>query len=91
MAKEKSNPPIKKLEDGSLRVAIWQRVTDKGAFHSITHERGYFDKKKDEWCSTTNLGEDDILPMIELYSQAYREIKRLRGIHMKKPTLDEAA
>ena len=91
MAKEKSNPPVAKLQDGCLNVAIWQRITDKGVFHSITHERRYFDKKKDEWFGTTNLGEDDILPMMELYSQAYREIKRLRGLNMKKPTFTDAA
>ena len=55
MATEKAKP-IVKLDDGILRAAIWQRITYKGAFHSTTHERRYFDKKKDTWCGTTSVG-----------------------------------
>ena len=91
MTKEKSNPPVAKLQDGLLNIAIWERKTKDGdIFHSITLERRY--KTKDgTWTGTSSLNEDDLLTAAELFQQAYREIKRLRGLNMKKPTFTEVA
>ena len=87
MATEKSNPPVAKLQDGLINLAIWERTTKDGdTFHSVTIERRY-KKKDDTWASTNSFNEDDLLPLAELTNQAYREIKRLRGIKMKQPTL----
>ena len=75
---EPAKPPVAKLQDGLLNLAIWERETDKGNFYSVTIERRY--KKKDgEWAGTQSLGEDDLLGMAELMRQAYKEIKHLRG------------
>ena len=75
---EPAKPPVKKLQDGLLHLAIWERETDKGNFYSVTYERRY--KNKDgEWTGTKSLGEDDLLGMAELMRQAYKEIKLLRS------------
>jgi hypothetical protein len=75
---EQAKPPVKKLQDGLLNIAIWGRETDKGTFYSVTHERRYKNKAGD-WAGTQSLGEDDLLGMAELMRQAYKEIKLLRS------------
>jgi hypothetical protein len=76
--REPGKPPVAKLQDGLLNLAIWERETDKGNFYTVTIERRY--KNRDgEWASTQSLGEDDLLSMAELMRQAYKEIKHLRS------------
>lgn len=75
---ESGKPPVAKLRDGLLNLAIWERETDNGVFYNVTLERRYTNKDG-EWASTQSLGEDDLLGMAELMRQAYREIKRLRS------------
>ena len=75
---ETAKPPVAKLQDGLLNLAIWERETDKGKFYTVTHERRYRNKDG-EWAGTQSLGEDDLLSMAELYRQAYKEIKHFRS------------
>jgi hypothetical protein len=75
---ETAKPPVKKLQDGLLNLAVWGRETDNGTFYTVTHERRY-KNKNGEWAGTQSLGEDDLLSMAELYRQAYKEIKQLRS------------
>ncbi len=75
---ESAKPPVAKLQDGLLNLAIWGHDTEKGTFYSVTNERRY--KNKDgKWASTQSLREDDLLRMAELMRQAHNEIKHLRS------------
>ena len=73
-----ARPPVHKLRDGLLNIAVWERVSTEGnCFYSVTFDRRY--NRDGKWASTQSLGEDDLLSTAELLRQAYQEIKNLRS------------
>jgi hypothetical protein len=77
--KSKANKPIHEIADGALKVAIWAHDGQYGPKYSVTIRRRYKDKSTDEWKDAAGLGDDDLLPMRELFGEAYawiRERKR---------------
>jgi hypothetical protein len=75
----KANKPIHEVADGALKVAIWAHPGEYGPKYSVTIRRRYRDKSTDEWKDAAGLNEDDLLPMKELFREAYawiREQKR---------------
>ena len=74
---ETAKPPVAKLRIGLISASIWERKTDKGAFHSVTFERRYKDSAG-EWQSTHSYDSDDLLVLAKLADQAHTEIQKLR-------------
>jgi hypothetical protein len=75
----KANKPVHEIADGALNVAIWAHDGEYGPRYSVTIRRRYKDKSTDEWKDAAGLGEDDLLPLRELFRDAYawiREQKR---------------
>jgi hypothetical protein len=69
-AKQKTNPPIKKLEAGRVVAAIWQNETKAGIQYSVTFKRRY--RKEDgKWADSTSFGRNDLLVVAELARQAF--------------------
>ena len=66
--------PAHKLRDGCLQVVIWRNITDKGTFYTANAQRSY-KQGDDTWKETDSLNADDLLPMSELLSEAYRWIR----------------
>ena len=73
--KPKGNKPIHEITDGPLKVAIWKNDGEHGPRYSATCRRRYKDKATDEWKDTFSYNEDDLLPMRELFRDAYAWIK----------------
>ena len=67
--------PAHKIRVGVLQVTIWRNHSDKGTWYSITPSRSY-KKGDDAWKETDSLGFDDLLPMAELYRQAFAWIAK---------------
>jgi len=74
---ESAKPPVAKLRLGLLNASIWERVTDKGTFHSVTFERRYRDANG-EWHSTHSYDASDLLALAKLADQAHSRILELR-------------
>jgi hypothetical protein len=77
--KSKASKPVHEVADGTLKVAIWAHPGEYGPKYSVTIRRRYKDRSTDEWKDATGLNEDDLLPMKELFREAYawiREQKR---------------
>jgi hypothetical protein len=70
--------PAHTLHDGSLKVTIWRNSNrDKGTtWYSVNISRGY--RQEETWKDTDSLGQDDILPTMELLREAYAWIKSQR-------------
>jgi hypothetical protein len=74
--KQKPNQPAHTVRAGALKLTIWQNTNDKGAvWYSINPSRSY---KQDDgsWKETSNLGQDDLLPMAELHREAWAWIAK---------------
>ena len=71
-----ARPPVARLRDGRLQIAIWERESENGLFHHVTCEKRY--QKNGKWASTQSFAEDDLLALSELLHHAYQEIKRLK-------------
>ncbi|MCK4670803.1 MAG: hypothetical protein KAT43_06380 [Nanoarchaeota archaeon] len=66
--------PEKKIRAGPIAVAIWRNTTKDGmrSFYSITFEKRFKDKEKEEWRSTNTLGKNDIPKAMIALQEAYK-------------------
>ena len=74
---EGKKPPVAKLKIGLNNASIWQRVTEKGVFFSVTFERRYKDAQG-KWQSTQSFNSEDLLSLSKLVDQAHTKILELR-------------
>jgi hypothetical protein len=72
--KPKGNKPVHEIPDGLLKVAIWKNDGEFGPMYSVTCRRRY--KDGEEWKDANSYGEDDVLPMAELFRDAYAWIRK---------------
>ncbi len=47
MATKTKNPPIHKIQNGRVQASIWDHVSEKGSFLSVTFKIGY--KQGEDW------------------------------------------
>ncbi|MBW3014107.1 hypothetical protein KY335_02590 [Candidatus Woesearchaeota archaeon] len=66
--------PEKKFRAGPIAVAIWRNTTNDGmrSFYSITFEKRFKDKEKEQWKSTNTLGKNDIPKAMVALQEAYK-------------------
>jgi hypothetical protein len=76
--KSKANKPIHEIADGALKVSIWKQDGAHGPFYPTTIRRRYKDKSTDEWKDASSFNEDDLLPMREMFREAYAWIREQR-------------
>lgn len=67
--------PAHKIRFGVLQVTIWRNSSDKGSWYSAVPTRSY-KQGDDTWKETDSLATDDLLPMAELFRQAFSWIAR---------------
>jgi hypothetical protein len=72
--RSKGNKPVHEVRDGALKVSVWQNEGEYGPRYSVTSRRRY--KDGEEWKDTQSYGEDDLLPLAELYRDAYAWIRQ---------------
>jgi hypothetical protein len=70
----KPNKPVHEIPDGPLKVAIWKNDGEYGPMYSVTCRRRY--KDGEEWKDANSYGGDDLLPMAELFRDAYAWIRK---------------
>ena len=74
--------PAHKIRDGVLQVTIWRNQSERGNYYTVNPTRSY--KQGDEtWKETDSLNADDMLPMAELFREAYAWIKIQRRADTK--------
>lgn len=74
--------PAHTIRDGLLSVTIWRNTTDKGNYYTVNPSRSY--KDGDEtWKKSDSLNADDLLPMVELFREAYAWIKQQKRADAK--------
>jgi len=78
LSSETAKPPVAKLRLGLINATIWERVTEKGKFHSVSFERRYRDSNG-EWHSTHSYDASDLLTLAKLADQTHTEINRLQS------------
>lgn len=66
--------PIQTLRDGNIQLAIWENISENGAFYSITLNRSYKDADGN-YKNTTSFSGNDLLKINQLSSHAYMLIK----------------
>ena len=66
--------PEKKIRAGPIAVAIWRNITNDGmrSFYSITFEKRFKDKEREEWRSTNALSKNDIPKAMIALQEAYK-------------------
>ena len=74
---ESAKPPVAKLRLGLINATIWERVTEKGTFRSVTFERRYRDGEGN-WHSTHSYDASDLLMLAKLADQAHTKILGLQ-------------
>jgi hypothetical protein len=75
--------PAHSLRDGSLKLTIWRNTnSDKGTvFYTCNLTRGY--RQEETWKETDSLGQDDMLPMMDLLREGYAWIKMQKRAESK--------
>ena len=68
--------PIKTLRDGNIQLAIWENISEKGAFYTVTLSRSYKDSDGN-YKNTHSFGSNDLLKINQLTHHAYMVIKEL--------------
>lgn len=76
-AKTPGNPPVAKFQDGLISVSVWENITDKGAFYSVTHERRYQDESG--WKSSQSYPAFEIQSLRKLLDMAHTAILEAQG------------
>lgn len=73
-----ANKPERSFKLGGVEVAVWERKqeTEKGVQirRGVSAQRRYYDKKANEWKSTTIFGEKEIGTLIALLQKALNYI-----------------
>jgi hypothetical protein len=82
--------PAHKIRDGVLQVTIWKNTGERGAYYTVNPTRSY-KASDDAWKETDSLGQDDLLPMAELFREAYAWIKAQKRADAKARKESEPA
>ena len=82
------NRPVETLRDGRLKASIWRNEGERGAFFSTTFSRAYKDQDG-EYRDTQSFGQDDLLRLSELASEAHRTTNALSREAFKDRRSDE--
>jgi hypothetical protein len=86
-----TNGPANKFQDGCLKVVVWRNTSTEGrAYYSANHTRGY-KASDDTWRETDSINADDMLPLAELYREAYAWIKNQKRADAKARKESEQA
>jgi hypothetical protein len=72
-ARKPVSPPVAKYRDGLINVSVWQNVSEKGTFYSVSHERRYQDDKKN-WRSSQTYPAFEIQTLRKLLDLAHTDI-----------------
>ena len=75
---EAKKPPVAKIRIGSLTASIWEQVTKKGRFFTVSFERSYKDAQ-DQWANAYTFGSQDLLTLRKLADLAHTKILELQG------------
>jgi hypothetical protein len=65
--------PAHKIRHRNITVTIWKNSGDKGAWYSATPSRTY--KQNEEWKESDSFGEDDLLLLAQLLTEAHGWIR----------------
>jgi hypothetical protein len=65
--------PAHKIRHRGIAVTIWKNSGDKAAWYSVTASRSY--KHNEEWKESDSFGEDDLLLLAQLLTEAHGWIR----------------
>jgi len=71
-----NRPPVEKIRIGNVTASIWSNSSEKGEFHTVTFERSYKDGQ--EWKTSHNFGQNDLLELAKAADKAHDKILELR-------------
>ena len=69
--------PVASLRKSPIEVSIWRNKGKYGEYFNVSLHRNY--KIDDEWKSTTSMRLDDLPKLIELLTEAQRQILDMGG------------
>ena len=75
--------PFDEFTDGALKVTLWKKDGEHGAWYQATCRRRYKDKATDAWKDTDSYNEDDLLPLTELLREAHARIRQQKRADAK--------
>jgi hypothetical protein len=71
-----ANRPVEKVRIGNITASIWSNPGEKGEFHTVTFERSYKDGQ--EWKTSHNYSQNDLLELAKAADKAHDKILALR-------------
>lgn len=78
-AAETNKPKPEHVRDGPLSITIWKNTSAKGfPYDTFSPQRSYRDAKG-EWQNTTTFRKRDLLPLAELFKEAYKHAPEEKG------------
>jgi hypothetical protein len=76
---DKSARPIASFRHGGVEMNIWKNQTANGDIYNTTVTNSYKDHKTGEWKETTSYSPEELAVLIQLSTQAFQEIVKLKA------------
>ena len=70
--------PVAFFKEGSVEAAVWKNEGKNGSYHTVSIQRNYLDKYKDQWKNTINFREQDLDKVMKVVEQAHEKIAELQ-------------
>lgn len=90
MSQSSNTQPIAKYRDGSLEIAIWKKVGEKGISYQTSGVIRSYKDQADQWQQTGSLSNGEIPRAIALMNAAQTRILELRTLDAEARTAGNA-
>ena len=75
--KEKGKPPVTEVREGTVKLAIWERRSEKGTFYTAGQPQLSY-QKDGQWHEGGSYSEFDLVDLMVAAAKAKSEIRKLR-------------
>lgn len=73
-----ANPPVAKVRVGLINASVWERVTEKGKFYTVSFERRYRNKEG-AWQTSHTFDPGDLLVLAKVADLAHTRILEIQN------------
>jgi len=84
---EKAQPPVKKINVGSVQANIWRREAEGKIFYTVSFQLSY--KDGEEWKTSSSYGLHDLINLVKAAMLAHSSVLELK--RATDPVKEEAA
>lgn len=74
MSKQKNDPPLDTLRDGSVNIKLWRKESQRGPFPTASIGNTYKDPESGEFKDSRSFSDTDLLKLEKMLPEAHKEM-----------------